>query len=64
VRHGPALYLEIHGADNEQKEANVAAIYDFLTQIGYCKILHVESGNELTRDTTAVGRQGHLYCVR
>jgi FkbM family methyltransferase len=64
ARHGPALYLEIHGADYEQKEANVAAIYDFLTKIGYCKILHVESGKELTSDTTAVGRQGHLYCVR
>jgi FkbM family methyltransferase len=64
VRHGPALYLEMHGADREQKEANVAAIYDFLTAVGYCKILHVESGKELTRDTTAVGREGHLYCVR
>ena len=64
VRHGPALYLEMHGADREQKEQNVAAIYDFLTKAGYCKILHVESGKELTRDTVAEGREGHLYCVR
>jgi hypothetical protein len=54
----------MHGADREQKEANVQAIYDFLTKSGYCKILHVESGKELTRDTVADGREGHLYCVR
>ena len=63
ARHKPALYLEMHGADREQKEANIAAIFDFLVEAGYSKILHVESGKELTRDTTADGREGHLYCV-
>lgn len=63
AKHKPALYLEMHGADREQKEANVAAIFDFLSKLGYSKILHVESGKELTRETTADGREGHLYCV-
>lgn len=63
VRHKPALYLEMHGADREKKEANVAAIFGFLSAIGYSSIRHVESGKELTRETTALGREGHLYCV-
>jgi len=59
----PALYLEMHGADRRQKEANVAAIYDFLAGIGYTTILHVESGKDLSRETVSQGREGHLYCV-
>lgn len=63
IRHKPALYLEMHGADREQKEANVAAIFAYLADLGYCTIRHVESGKELTRETSSLGREGHLYCV-
>src|SRR5688572_101378 len=40
-RYRPALYMEMHGATVEQKDANVRAIVDFVLGLGYTKILHV-----------------------
>jgi FkbM family methyltransferase len=60
ARH-PALYMEMHGADVEQKNANVTSIVDFVTALGYTSILHVESGDAITRTNATRAREGHLY---
>jgi FkbM family methyltransferase len=57
----PELYMEMHGADLEQKETNVRNIVDFIAQLGYGYILHVESGERITPANATRARQGHLY---
>ena len=57
----PELYMEMHGADVEQKNANVRNIVEFVTQLGYGYILHVESGERITPANATLARQGHLY---
>jgi len=59
-RH-PALFLEIHGADPEDKRERVKAIVNRLWSLGYRNILHVESGTRITPENTALAAQGHLY---
>lgn len=61
-RYRPDLYMEMHGATPEQKDRNVRAIVEFVTDLGYRDILHVESGVGITRDTSTRARAGHLYC--
>jgi FkbM family methyltransferase len=60
-RHRPELYMEMHGATMDQKDANVKAIVDFVLSLGYTNILHVESGERITRDNATRAREGHLY---
>ena len=60
-RHRPALYMEMHGATMEQKDANVRGIVAFVLDTGYTNILHVESGERITRDNATRAREGHLY---
>jgi FkbM family methyltransferase len=60
-RHRPDLYLEMHGASVEHKDRNARAIVDFLGAHGYADILHVESGERVTRDNATRARAGHLY---
>jgi FkbM family methyltransferase len=62
--HYPELYLEMHGATMEQKDENVRAIVRFLTDLGYGRILHVESGEWITLANATDARRGHLYCQR
>jgi len=57
----PALYLEMHGADDADKRARVAAIVAFLMQHGYADIRHIESGAAVTEANAAVAREGHLF---
>ena len=59
-RH-PELYMEMHGADVEQKNANVRNIVEFVTHLGYTYILHVESGERITAANATRAREGHLY---
>jgi FkbM family methyltransferase len=59
-RH-PDLFLEMHGANPEDKRRRVAAIVEMLWSIGYRNILHVESGGKITPENSAVAAQGHLY---
>ena len=59
--HHPELYLEMHGADLQQKSANVRNIVEFLTGLGYDYILHVESGERILPANATRAREGHLY---
>jgi FkbM family methyltransferase len=58
----PALYLEMHGAGDDDKRARVAAIIDALASFGYTEIVHVESGTAIAPSNAAVAREGHLFC--
>lgn len=60
-QYHPQLYMEMHGADLEQKNANVRTIVDFVTQLGYHQILHVESGEAIAPANATRAREGHLY---
>lgn len=60
----PDLFLEMHGADQADKRRRVTAIAEFLWALGYCDILHVESGTSITPENAAVAAQGHLYARR
>ena len=57
----PDLFLEMHGADAEDKRRRVQAIVDHLWPLGYRDILHVESGSRITPDNALVAARGHLY---
>jgi len=59
----PALYLEMHGETMNEKRSNVRAIVTYLNTIGYVDILHVESGQKITRENCERATQGHLYAV-
>lgn len=63
LRHHPALFLEMHGETMNEKRRKVAAIVEFLTEIGYKSIQHVESGKQITIANSADAARGHLYCV-
>jgi len=57
----PSLYLEMHGETMNEKRRNVSAIVDYLNQVGYKKILHIESGEMITSDNCELAAQGHLF---
>lgn len=61
LEHGPDLFLEMHGADGEDKRRRVRAIADHLWALGYRRILHVETEVEITPENSAVACHGHLY---
>ena len=61
-QHHPDLYMEMHGATMEHKDQNVRAIVNFVTQLGYTEILHVESGERITESNATRAREGHLFC--
>ena len=60
-RHRPDLYLEMHGATGEHKDANVRAIVAFLDTLGYPHMLHVESGTTIASQNATAAREGHLF---
>jgi FkbM family methyltransferase len=62
-QYRPALYLEMHGATVEHKDRNVRAIVEFLSQVDYEDVLHVESGERVTTTNATLAREGHLYCT-
>jgi FkbM family methyltransferase len=62
-QYRPALYLEMHGATIEHKNQNVRAIVDFLLELGYEDIVHVESGEQVFVENATRAREGHLYCT-
>jgi FkbM family methyltransferase len=57
----PALFLELHGADDADKRRNARDIADTLWSIGYRDILHVETGCRLTPAT--IERPSHIFCA-
>jgi FkbM family methyltransferase len=58
----PALFLEMHGETMREKKRNAAAIVDFLRDMGYQSIVHVESGVAITTGNEDLAAEGHLYC--
>ena len=57
----PDLFLEMHGADAEDKRRRVEAIIAFLDAAGYSSIRHIESGTLIGTENARVAREGHLY---
>ena len=57
----PDLFLEMHGADPEDKKRRVTAIVNCLWELGYHNIRHIESGIMITPTNAAAAAQGHLY---
>jgi FkbM family methyltransferase len=63
TRRHPTLYIEIHGADMDQKFANATAVVELLWLAGY-SVRHVESGTAIDhRGAIGAARRGHLYCT-
>jgi FkbM family methyltransferase len=61
-RRHPRLYIEMHGADDQHKLANLTSVVERLWSASY-DVLHVESGRRLTRtDDLPIAIHGHLYC--
>jgi FkbM family methyltransferase len=58
----PTLFLEMHGETVREKMRKTAEIVAFLWEIGYRRILHIETGSTITPENTSVAMQGHLYC--
>lgn len=56
------LYLEMHGATLEDKDRNVTAIVTFVTDMGYTRITHVETGTRIHTRNATLAREGHLFC--
>lgn len=57
----PTLFLEMHGANMEDKRRRVQAIVEHLWELGYRDILHVESQTRIDPGNAAIAAQGHLY---
>jgi FkbM family methyltransferase len=62
-RYQPDLYLEMHGATVEHKDANVRGIVAFLGSLGYPHVLHVESGARVSLENATQAREGHLFAT-
>ena len=58
----PLLFLEMHGETIREKKRKVEEIVNFLWEIGYRHIRHVESGAMINPETTSSAIEGHLYC--
>ena len=58
----PQLYLEMHGATEEEKEKKAVGILEFLARSGYSSVRHVESGAGITSANDSLARSGHLFC--
>jgi FkbM family methyltransferase len=55
----PALFLELHGADDADKRRNAKAVVSAMWDLGYRDILHVESGRPVSPST--VERPSHIF---
>jgi hypothetical protein len=56
--HRPQIYIEMHGADPDDQRRNARDVVSLLWSLGYHDLVHVETGQRLTPDTT--DRPGHL----
>jgi FkbM family methyltransferase len=57
--HRPQIYIELHGAEAEDKRRNARDVVSLLWNWGYRDLIHVETGKALTPETT--DRPGHLF---
>jgi len=62
ARCRPTLFIEIHGADEAEKERNVGRVARWLSERGYA-MTHVESNRPVTPSSSQLAREGHLYCT-
>jgi FkbM family methyltransferase len=60
----PALFLEMHGATVAEKKRKVAQIVEFLWEINYRRVQHIESGATITPENASLAMEGHLYCQK
>jgi FkbM family methyltransferase len=60
-RRKPRLFVEIHGAGLEAKQANALRVVELLIGHGY-SLHHVESGRPVDLATSKHAREGHLFC--
>jgi FkbM family methyltransferase len=60
--HRPDLYLEMHGETKAEKLDKVRGIVEFVTELGYSKILHIETGKSITQANAHDAAEGHLFC--
>jgi FkbM family methyltransferase len=62
LAHHPDLFIEMHGNTMNEKWRKAAEIVGYLTEMGYARIMHVESGTAITPTNSKVAAEGHLYC--
>jgi FkbM family methyltransferase len=62
ARTRPSVFVEIHGETLAGKRRNAAAVVQFLSDVGYNPIQHIESGTEVRPGDSDAAAQGHLYC--
>lgn len=58
----PTLFLEVHGETIREKKRKVAEIVDFLWELNYRRIRHIETGTAITPENASVAMEGHVYC--
>lgn len=61
LRYRPALYIEMHGATDAEKEANARRVIQLLGEAGYQDFLHIESGIRFDPANAPIARQGHVF---
>jgi FkbM family methyltransferase len=59
-QYHPALYIELHGAQDADKRQNARELMLLLWDWGYRDVLDVEAGRRIAPEET--GRPSHLYC--
>jgi len=62
LRHKPQVFVELHGETMNLKRKNVAAVVACLNEVGYRKILHVETETRIDANNCMLAAEGHLYC--
>lgn len=62
-RCSPDLYVEIHGAGEENKIENIRRVVHLLASWGY-DVHHVETGQRITPEDAPLARRGHIFCRR
>jgi FkbM family methyltransferase len=62
VAYKPALFLEMHGATIQDKRRKVTEIVDFLWELNYRRIHHIETSTAITPENASVAMRGHLFC--
>jgi len=62
AKRKPSLFIEIHGADREDKRANASRVAGFLAEHGY-SMQHVESDQPVEPSSSERAMEGHLYCI-
>jgi len=62
-QRGPDLFIELHGAELEDKVQNARAVVDLLTKAGY-RIHDVENAVDVTSIASHAFPPSHLYCTK